>query len=249
MLFCPVSDGSGIVPNQKPIESHHHTIKATAVNQLRVSTGHVLVLTLPKVMVECAMDNGSETIQHFAAGPVPAELLQAAIELCSDGPTHKRKSRRPIQSIQTYFFNERYYVIRDDNVHGLKVTAGRTKTYRRSVDGPLKEDEIVENVQLRYLSLHMAKVLDRAPYEHNWSSPSLVSRGDQFDPPKIQVRPQGGFSDRLALCSCAKMSSHRRQFRFDYHVMRTTSAKGPWKTTQEEKLPAKRWKAYVAVLR
>ncbi|EGZ28043.1 hypothetical protein PHYSODRAFT_471325 [Phytophthora sojae] len=169
--FYTASDVPGIIPNQNPIESHHHSIKTTTVNQLRASTGHVLASTLPKILVECAMEIGSESIQHFAAGPVSAEVLEAGVLLCNDDnhfPTHKC---RAIRNIQTYYFNQRYYIVRDDNVHGLKVNASRTKTYESSLSGSLKDDEIVENVQLRYLSLHKVTVLDRLPYEHDWNSP------------------------------------------------------------------------------
>eukprot|EP00644_Phytophthora_capsici_P013517 jgi/Phyca11/115784/e_gw1.29.414.1 len=34
LWFCTASDAPGIVPNQNPIESHHNTIKTTAVKQL-----------------------------------------------------------------------------------------------------------------------------------------------------------------------------------------------------------------------
>ncbi|EGZ06831.1 hypothetical protein PHYSODRAFT_384655, partial [Phytophthora sojae] len=74
------------------------------------------------------MEIGSEPIQHFAAGSVSAEVLEAGILLCNDKrfPTHKHKSRRAIRNIQANFFNQRYYIVRDDNVHGLKVNASRT---------------------------------------------------------------------------------------------------------------------------
>ncbi|EGZ28343.1 hypothetical protein PHYSODRAFT_475914 [Phytophthora sojae] len=119
------------------------------------------------------MEIGSEPIQHFAAGPVSAEVLEAGVLLCNDdnhfpcnGPTLAHYF-----SLHAYYFNQRYYIVRDDNVHGLKVNASRTKTYERSVSGSLKDDEIVENVQFRYLSLHKVAVLDRLPYEHDWNSP------------------------------------------------------------------------------
>ncbi|EGZ09147.1 hypothetical protein PHYSODRAFT_525930 [Phytophthora sojae] len=174
LLFYTTSYVPGILPNQNTIASHHPSIKTTAVNQLRVSTGHVLASTLPKILVECAMEIGSEPIQHLAARPVSAEVLEAGVLLCNDDnhfPTHKRKTCRAIRNIQAYYFNQRYYIVRGDNVHGLKVNASRTKTYESSLSGSLKSDEIVENVQLRYLSLHKMTVLDRLPYEHDWYSP------------------------------------------------------------------------------
>jgi len=175
LWFCTASDVPGVVPNQNPIESHHRTIKETAVNHLRAATGHVLAGTLPRVLVECAMDIGSEQIRHFASGPVGAEALQAALLLCAAEnhyPTHARKSARFIRDIKEYYFNSRYYVVRDDNLHSLKVTANRTNTYKRSLRGVLRRNEKVENIQLRYQSLHVVKVTKRVPFDHDWSKPS-----------------------------------------------------------------------------
>ncbi|EGZ10246.1 hypothetical protein PHYSODRAFT_338915 [Phytophthora sojae] len=114
LWFYTASDVPGIIPNQNPIESHHHSIKTTAVNQLRASTGHVLASTLPKILVECVMEIGSESIQHFAAGPVSAEVLAAGVLLCNDDShfsTHQRKSRRAICNIRTHYFNQRYSIV------------------------------------------------------------------------------------------------------------------------------------------
>ncbi|EGZ23326.1 hypothetical protein PHYSODRAFT_389368, partial [Phytophthora sojae] len=141
LWFYAASGTPGVVPNQHPIESHHRAIKATAVDHLRAATSHVLAGTLPKILVECAMDIGSDRIRHYASGPVSAEVLGAA-------------------------------VVRDDNLHGLKVNAHRVKTYKASLDGTLNKDEKVENIQLRYLLLHTVEVLDRVPFDHAWDNPS-----------------------------------------------------------------------------
>ncbi|EGZ24112.1 hypothetical protein PHYSODRAFT_480397, partial [Phytophthora sojae] len=121
------------------------------------------------------MDIGSDRIRHYASGPVSAEVLGAAVQLCASAnhyPNHQRKSQRVINRIQEYYFNSDYYVVRDDNLHGLKVNAHRVKTYKASLDGTLKKDEKVENIQLRYLSLHTVEVLDRVTFDHAWDNPS-----------------------------------------------------------------------------
>ncbi|POM58365.1 Hypothetical protein PHPALM_36992 [Phytophthora palmivora] len=150
--FCSASDTPGVVPSQNPIEPHHHTIKATAVN---AAIGHVLAGTLPKVLGKCAMDVGSEWIRQYAPGPMVAEILLVAVDLCADSnhyPRHKNKSRNFINRTGGYFFNSNYCVAREDNLHGLN------------------RNEHGENVRLRYLSLHVVRVLNRTPFEHDWSS-------------------------------------------------------------------------------
>ncbi|EGZ23189.1 hypothetical protein PHYSODRAFT_457828, partial [Phytophthora sojae] len=137
LWFYAASGTPGVVPNQNPIVSHHRAIKATVVDHFRGATGHVLAGTLPKILVECAMDIGSDRIRHYASG--------------------------------SYYFNSDYYVVRDDNLHGLKVNAHRVKTYKASLDGTLKKDEKVENIQLRNLSLHAVEVLDRVWDNPSWS--------------------------------------------------------------------------------
>ncbi|KAE9340062.1 hypothetical protein PR003_g10697 [Phytophthora rubi] len=169
------SDEPGIVPNQNPIESHHHAIKTTAVMHLRAATGHVLARTLPRILSQCAMDFGSDIICHYASGLVGSETIQAAMNLCASEnhyPKHRGKSKRAILSIGQHYFNAEYYVVRDDNVHGLNVDASRTRLYERSLDGILRAHEKIENVQLRYLSLHRVTILERVPFEHDWDYPS-----------------------------------------------------------------------------
>ncbi|EGZ06483.1 hypothetical protein PHYSODRAFT_531753 [Phytophthora sojae] len=102
LWFYAASGTPGVVPNQTQIESHHRAIKATAVDHLRAATGHVLAGTLPKILVECAMDIGSDRIRHHASGPVSAEVLGAAVQLCASAnhyPNHQRKSQRAINRI------------------------------------------------------------------------------------------------------------------------------------------------------
>ncbi|KAF1785878.1 hypothetical protein GQ600_16978 [Phytophthora cactorum] len=65
----------------------------------------------------------SENIRNFAPRPVGVQGLQDAVDLCQDDnhcPTHIRKSRRNINNAQESFFNTDYYVVRDDNLHGLR---------------------------------------------------------------------------------------------------------------------------------
>jgi hypothetical protein len=174
LWFYTASDQPGIVPNQNPIKSHHHAIKARAVMHLRAATGHVSAGTLPRILAHCAMDLGSDVICHYASGPVNAEMLQAAVSLCAHEnhyPRPRGKSKRAIHSIGEYYFNAEYYVVQDTNVHGLNVDAARTRLYKRSLDGIMRAHEKVESVQLRYLSLHRVKILERVPFEHNWDSP------------------------------------------------------------------------------
>ncbi|EEY68941.1 uncharacterized protein PITG_05088 [Phytophthora infestans T30-4] len=85
------------------------------------------------------MDIDSEPIIHYASGPVSAQDLRMAVALCEEGnhyPTHIRKSRRAVNSIQEYFFNAEHYIVPDDNVHGngnrAKRTTPRTESEFRS---------------------------------------------------------------------------------------------------------------------
>ncbi|POM70348.1 LOW QUALITY PROTEIN: Hypothetical protein PHPALM_13226 [Phytophthora palmivora] len=139
LWFCSASDAPGVVPNQNPIESHHRTIKATAVSHIRAVTAH----------------NGSDITPQVPWGL--KKILLVAVDLCADAnhyPRHKNKSRKFINRIAEYFFNSDN-VVREDNLHGLNVSVIRTKTYINSVNGVLKRNEHVENVRLRYLSLHV----------------------------------------------------------------------------------------------
>jgi hypothetical protein len=100
-------------------------------------------------------------------------MLQAAVSLCAHEnhyPRHRGKSKRAIHSIGEYNFNAEYIVVQATNVHGLNVDAERTKLYKRSLDGIMRAHEQVENVQLRYLSLHRVTIFERLPFEHNWNS-------------------------------------------------------------------------------
>ncbi|POM67067.1 Hypothetical protein PHPALM_16983 [Phytophthora palmivora] len=173
LWFYAASGCPGVVLNQTPIEVHHRAIKSTAVNHLRFSTGHVLALTLPELLVECAMGFGSDPIRHYASGPVSAEILEKALNLCVDAnhyPRHARKSQRAIDKIEKYYFNTRNYCVRDDNANGLPVSAARTKMYARSLHGTLRANEAVENIQLRYLSLYCVEIRKRIAYAHDWNS-------------------------------------------------------------------------------
>ncbi|POM64583.1 Hypothetical protein PHPALM_19865 [Phytophthora palmivora] len=103
--FYAASGCPGVVPNQNPIEAQHLQIKSTAVNHLRATTGHVIASTLPKPLVDCAMDIGSDSIRHYASRPVSAEILEKSLNLCEDAnhyPRHARTSQRAIAKIGKY---------------------------------------------------------------------------------------------------------------------------------------------------
>ncbi|EEY56428.1 uncharacterized protein PITG_09958 [Phytophthora infestans T30-4] len=94
------------------------------------------------------MDIDSEPSRHYAFGPVSAQDLEMVVALYEDGnhyPPHRRKSRRAVNSIQEYFFNAKHYIVRDDNVHDLKLNGNRTKT-------------------------HNASLRDRNIFEHDWDN-------------------------------------------------------------------------------
>ncbi|KUF77010.1 hypothetical protein AM587_10000661 [Phytophthora nicotianae] len=121
------------------------------------------------------MDIGTEPIRHFASGPVHSDLLTTALLLCKDDnhhPKHKGKSPRELSNIDRYFFNADPYVVRDDNALGVKVDGFRTRTYKGSLEGVLRRNETVENIPLKYLSLHAVKVMAQFPVRHDWDSPS-----------------------------------------------------------------------------
>ncbi|EEY53330.1 uncharacterized protein PITG_06974 [Phytophthora infestans T30-4] len=153
LWFYTASDTAGVLPNQNPIESHNRTIKATAVIHLRAATGHVLAGTLPKILVECAMDIGSEPIRPYAS---------------------------------EYFFSAEHYIETDDNLHGLKLNGNRTKTYKASLRGKLKQNEKVENTQQRFLSFHVVEILERIPLEHDWDNPSWSTNEIKMIRPKFK---------------------------------------------------------------
>ncbi|KAE9012577.1 hypothetical protein PR002_g14765 [Phytophthora rubi] len=80
-------------------------------------------------------------------------------------------SKREITKIDRYFFNSDYYLIHDGNLYGQKVTHARTSLYAKSLEGGLKKDEVVNNIQLAYQSLHAVDILTRESIEHDWASP------------------------------------------------------------------------------
>ncbi|POM72148.1 LOW QUALITY PROTEIN: Hypothetical protein PHPALM_11188, partial [Phytophthora palmivora] len=149
---------SGVVSNQNTIEAQHRAIKSTAVNNLHATTGHVLASTLPKFLVECTTDFGSDPIRHYES---ESEIVEKALNLCEDAnhyKRHARKSQRASVKIGKYNFNTDYYRVRDDNANDLPVSAARSKVYTHSLHGTLRANEAVENIQLCYLSLHCVEI-------------------------------------------------------------------------------------------
>ncbi|POM60990.1 LOW QUALITY PROTEIN: ATP-binding cassette (ABC) Superfamily [Phytophthora palmivora] len=82
---------SGVVSNQYTIEAQHRAIKSTAVNNLHATTGHVLASTLPKFLVECTTDFGSDPIRHYES---ESEIVEKALNLCEDANHYKRHARK-----------------------------------------------------------------------------------------------------------------------------------------------------------
>ncbi|KAE9015272.1 hypothetical protein PR003_g15821 [Phytophthora rubi] len=174
LWFITASNVAGIVPNQNPIEAHHSAIKKVAAGHLRAAISHVLAVTLPKILIHCGRDKNTEFLWPFASGPVDEKVFQAAKLLSKSGnyyPSHERMSKREITKIDRYFFNSDYYLIHDGNLYGQKVTHARTSLYAKSLEGVLKKDEVVNNIQLAYQSLHAVDILTRESIEHDWASP------------------------------------------------------------------------------
>ncbi|ETM55610.1 hypothetical protein L914_01194 [Phytophthora nicotianae] len=87
------------------------------------------------------MDIGTESIRHFASGPVHSDLLTTALLLYKDDNHHpKHTGKAPVNSA--------------------------------TLIGVLRQNETVENIPLKYLSLHAVKVMAQFPVPHDWDSSS-----------------------------------------------------------------------------
>ncbi|POM58109.1 Hypothetical protein PHPALM_37291 [Phytophthora palmivora] len=150
------------------IEAHHRAIKLTAVNHVLAAMGHAVVLTLPKLQVKCAMGFGSDPIRHFVSGPVFADILEKSLNLCEDANHHPRHPQSHTeQSLNLENITSTQTITVSEIIMRI---AFRAKVYARSLHGTLRANEAVENVQLRYLSLHCVEIRVRIAYAHDWNS-------------------------------------------------------------------------------
>ncbi|OWY99989.1 hypothetical protein PHMEG_00028917 [Phytophthora megakarya] len=101
---------------------------------------------------------------------VPSERLPTPKSL----PSPQRKNEARNFPNPAVLFQRKLYVIKDENLYGLKVTKARTTKYAMSIDRIFHVDDKVEDIQLSWQSLHAVDVDHHRALSHDWVSPVWV---------------------------------------------------------------------------
>jgi hypothetical protein len=178
LWYYSASRAPGVTPNQNPIEAHNRDIKRVVGPDVNAATEVVLHTTLPRLLIffGSIRDSGAggvsgAPIQPYCSGPISLECAQKAMILATV-PNHRELKNVQRSRVLGILYNTSKLIVGNGAAQATPVNEGRATIFTASLRGSLQKLEIVENIEVHYLSLHLVRIQSDRPFTHNWDFPN-----------------------------------------------------------------------------